>query len=105
MATVETLEWRTERSISAADSAGEEWDNTSYVRKNYKNLIKKYSLLYFGNVVEKFPFVIRKKEYIRVPERPFKDNPFLVELGGRFEQVGGNDEAVGGGDQKMGSSN
>lgn len=105
MATVETLEWRKGKSISVADSAGEEWDNTSSERKTYKNLIKKYSLLYFGNVVEMFPFVVRKKEYIQVPERPFKDNPFLVELGGRFEQVGGSDEAVGGGDQKMGSSN
>ena len=105
MATVETVEYRRSVTISAASSASEQWRNDGYTRDVLREAVKRSPYLFFGEVVESYPVVVKKKKYLDTPKKPLKDNPFLVELGGAFEQVGGSDEAIGGGDQKMGSSN
>lgn len=70
------------------------------------NFVRDYMYnTWYGKSVNKYKNVIEKK-YIDIKSKkeifPNIEKPFVIELGGVFQEVGGEDEDVGGSNQKMG---
>lgn len=102
---VKVLEFKESKTISAADSAGEEWENTKFWRSEMSKIIKANGLLFYGNIVDNKASYRVKRKYLEGPIQPLRGDAYVIELGGVFEEIGGTDETIGGGNQKMGSAN